>query len=142
MFRYFKTVLILFAILMLESCGNSNPDANGSLVVGTPSTGTTSCGQQAVNAMITYTPPSLVTGAVPNGVVVNVSAYASNNSTIEPSFQTVTLGDSDSFTAYFYVTQKLSSGATDVQISASTGGLTSYAMVIIPAFTNSTGCSL
>ncbi|MGD0584424.1 MAG: hypothetical protein ABSA86_01425 [Oryzomonas sp.] len=139
MFRYFGAVLLLFVILVLPSCGNNNTDTSGTLTVGTPTVGTSTCGQQTVSATITYTPPSLVTGAVPNGVQVAVNWYENN---VLMHTHTETLGDSPSFNIGYLVSQQPNAGPTFVEIIASIGGMNSSALTTIPAFTNFSGCSL
>ena len=139
LFRYFGTTLILFAILVLQSCGNNNTDTSGTLSIATPTVGASSCGQQTVSATITYTPPLLVTGATPNGVQVVVSEFEND---VLMHTHTETLNDSPSFTLEYLVSQQFNSGPTRVEISASIGSMNSSVLTIIPAFTNNTGCSL
>jgi hypothetical protein len=140
LFRYFGAVLILFAILASQSCGNNNTDTSGNLTVGTPTTTTASCGVQTVSATITYTPPALVTGpsAVPNGVQVAVSEFENG---VLMHTHTQTLTDSPTFTMYYTVSQQLNTGPTQVVVSASIGSMNSSAIATIAAFINNSGCS-
>lgn len=137
-FRYFGSILLLCAIVILPSCGNNNTDTSGNLTIGTPTVGTASCGVQTVSATITFTPPVQVPGSVPNGVQVVVSEMENG---VLMHTHTQTLTDSPSFTAGFLVTQQLNAGPTAVEISASIGSMNSSVLTVIPAFTNITGCS-
>jgi hypothetical protein len=137
MFRYFGSILLLFAIVALQSCGNNNTDTSGNLTVGTPTVSAASCGQQTVSALVTYT-PSVVSGAVPNGVQVVVSEFENN---VLMHTHTQTLTDSPSFTAQYFVSQQLNTGPTQVVIIASIGSMNSSVLTVIPAFTNNSGCS-
>jgi hypothetical protein len=138
LFRYFEATLLLFAILVSQSCGNNDTDTSGNLAIGTPTVGASSCGQQTVSATITYTPPTLVTGSVPNGVQILVSEYENG---ILMHSQTETLDDNPSITMEYLVTQQLNAGPTAVEISASIGSMKSSVLTLIPAFTNNSGCS-
>jgi len=133
------TALLLFAILILPSCGNKDSDTSGNLTIGALTVGTASCGQQTVSATVTYTPPTLETGSVPNGVQVVVTETENG---VLMHRQTVTLSDSDSFQVEYLVTQQLNTGPTDVDISASIGNMNANVLTLIPAFTNNSGCSL
>ena len=136
--RSFGTALLLLATLALQSCGNNNTDTSGSLTVGAATVGTASCGVQSVTDTITYSPPTLVSGAVPNGVQVVVSWYENG---ILVHHLTNTLSDSPTFTIGYPVVQQFNAGPTTVEIVASIGGMNSSTFAIIPAFTNNTGCS-
>ena len=139
MFRYVGSVLLLFSICVLLSCGNNNTDTSGTLTIGTPTVTAFSCGLQTVAATITYTPPTLVSGAVPNGVQIVVSE--SENGVLMHR-QTATLSDSPSVT-YTYAIQQIIGTPIEVAISASIGSMNSSVLTVVPAatFSNFSGCS-
>jgi hypothetical protein len=139
LFRYFGSVLLLFAIVVLQSCGNNNTDTSGNLTIGTPTVTAFSCGLQTVGAIITFTPSTLVTGSVPNGVQVVVSETENG---VLMHRKTVTLTDSPTFSVTYPIQQIIGTPIA-VTISASIGSMNSSVLAIIPAttFSNFSGCS-
>jgi hypothetical protein len=139
LFRYYRAVLLLFAILALQSCGNNKTDTSGNLTIGTPTVTAFSCGLQTVTATVTYTPPTLVTGAVPNGVQIVVSETENG---VLMHRQTETLSDNPTVSITYPISQIIGT-PIEVAISASIGSMNSSVLTVIPAatFSNFSGCS-